>query len=169
MRISFKNEIYYKMGVSKNEFLKWVQQIGRGFLVQGTELSSKIYSNYNVWEIGVIEATKSLVKKYKKKGITIDRKITDGKKRVIIEFPDEIKEEVLDQILPKHITFEELKARLIKNLRDRIKRIFHTNLLKQRYDLAYEMFEKHKNDKDDLTSRFTYWYYLNLHIHVENV
>lgn len=167
MKLKFENGVYEELGVSKNEFVKWIQQITRGFLVKNLELSGKIYSNYNLWELGVIEASKSLVKKYNKQGIEIQRKLSNGKTFLELEFPDELSKEILDQILPKHISFEEIKGRFIKTTRDRLKRVFSEKLLKDNYDFAYEKFLEHKDDKDIITSRFTYWYYLNSFIYVD--
>jgi len=174
MKIKFENKIYtileQKLGrsVSKNDFIRWIQQIGRGAVLTDVQTSAEIYGNYNVWEVGVLEATKSLVKKYKKKGIEIKKEIHNGKKVVVIEFPDEHKEEILEQILPKHITFEEMKARLIKTTRDFIRRTASEKLLKENYDIAYKWYEKNKDSDDPIKNRFTYWYYFKIGISVEN-
>jgi len=168
MKLAYYNKIYEKLNFNKNDLIRWVQMIAKGFMPHGNwELSAQIYSNYNVWEIGILEATKSLVKKYKKKGIRINREIKDGKKTVLVEFPDELKDEILDQLLPEHLTLEELKAKMIKRTRDFIAKMRSEKMLEYNYDIAYSMYEKHKDEKDDLKKRFTYWYFFKIMIYAE--
>lgn len=157
------------MNVSKNDLLRWVQMMGRGMIPFGDlSTASKVYSNYNVWELGVMEATKSLVKKYKKKGIEITRDVKNGKKTVVVEFPDELKDEILEQLLPEHITLEEIKERLVRKVRDILKRKKQEKMVEDTYYDALALFEAHKDSNDDLKKRFTYWYYFNLGIYVED-
>ena len=169
MKLTYDNVIYEKLNYSKNDLVRWVQMIGKGMMPFGGDitLSAKVYANYNLWELAVLEATKSLVKKYKKKGITIKREIKNGKKKVIVEFPDELKDEILEQLLPQHITFEEVRKRMVKKVRNYLQRITNEKMLKKNYDLAYEMFEKNKDSNHDLMKRFTYWYFFNAYIYTE--
>jgi len=168
MQLVFNNKIFEIMKVSKNDLMRWIQMITKGLNPLGDwETSAKVYGNYNVWEIAIIEATKSLAKKYKKRNVEIYRKITNGKKKVIIQFPDEFKDEILEQILPKHITLEELKGKLQKKIRSFVEKKRQQKLLEINYNIAYEMFEHYKDKNDPLKSRFTYWYYYNIGIDVE--
>ena len=160
--------VYETLNVSQNMVKAWVQQAYRSLVIHG--MKKTVFSNYNLWEISIVEAVKRL-KKNNKKG-KVNYKFQNQKKVLIVEIDDSIAEESLNKLLPRFVTYQEVK----KSFNKRFAKI--RNLLKRRKkekqveDMYKEGLEKANEsakeyDKNDIRSRQFYWFFANNMIDVQ--
>jgi len=167
MKIKYRNVVYETLNVSPNMVKAWIQQAFRSITIHG--MQKTVYANYNLWEVSIVEAIKRLKKNNKR---LVDFKFHNQKKTLIVDIDDSIAERSLDKLLPRWVTFEEVKQSFNKRfgkIRSLLQRKKKEKEVEDMYKNGLDDAKKKANgfDKSDIRSRQFFWFFADNMIDVE--